>query len=293
MLVYSIGSVTAFSSLHVYAELKATDKTVQMTTVKEQLNTVFTKIMAGTVTREEGAMLLNDCVKNSGAETIKELEYLLINPPQNVHKKTIFHTMVLARNKAFVPLMAITLDNPDEDLAIVAAQELSRLHTDEAQDVLIKHLDIDNYGARKASAEALARGFGQKGADILKEHVINNDVALIRLTSAEALLQAGSAGFKALIELIFCEKSGPSDSAVEVLTKAPGSLLSKEVRPLVDALMVAGDKDDTVAAIALLKIITSLGGLAGRYVDFVRVFEENASEAVRDEAGRTLASIRA
>lgn len=263
-----------------------------MATIKEQLNAVFAKIMAGTVTREEGAMLLGDLVGTDEAGTLKELEYMLENPPQNVHRKTIFHTVVLSRDKAYVPLIAKTLDSQDEDLAIVAAEELSRLHTAEAEKVLCEHLNAETYSTRKASAAALARGCGASGVKLLRDHLLGCTLALYCGTSAEALLQAGRAGIEALIEVLTCGKEAPANSAVEALVKAPGTLLISEIRSLVDALMLAGDSDDSVSIVALLKVIASLGGAAGKYEGFVLAFEENRSSLVSDEAGRTLAAIR-
>jgi hypothetical protein len=263
-----------------------------MATIKEQLNAVFVKIMAGTVTREEGGMLLGDLVGTDKAGTLKELEYLLENPPQNVHRKTIFHTVILSRDKAFVFLIAKTLDSQDEDLAIVAAEELSRLHTAEAEKVLSEHLNVETYSTRKASAAALARGCGANGVKLLREHLLECTLALYCDTSTEALLQAGRAGIETLIEVLACGKEVPTNSAVKALVKAPGTLLISEIRPLVDALMFAGDSDDSVSTVALLKVIASLGGAAGKYEGFVLAFEENRSSLVSDEAGRTLAAIR-
>ncbi len=263
-----------------------------MSTTKEQLYTVFTKISGGTVSREEGSMLLNDLVRSDEAETVKELEYLLENPPQNVHKKTVFHTMVLARNKAYIPLIAKALDNQDEELVVVAAEELSRLHTDEAEGLLLAHLDSDAYHTRKASAEAFAQGFGAKGIRLLKQHVLENTEALFRYTSALALLHAGHNGMTALIEILSCGKEGPVNSVAEVLVKAPEDLLANELRQLIDVLMLAGDRDDPVSIIGLLKVISSLGGRAASYEDFILAFEDNISGLVRDEVGRTMAAIR-
>ncbi|MBE9527653.1 MAG: HEAT repeat domain-containing protein [Proteobacteria bacterium] len=263
-----------------------------MATIKEQLNTLFAKITAGTVTREEGGMLLGDLVGKEEAETLKELAYMVENPPESVNRKTVFHTIVLARNKAYVPLIAKTLDSQDEELAIVAAEELSRLHTAEAVQALGEHLRAETCSTRKASAAALARGCGSNGVQLLREHLLESTQALYCDTSAAALLQAGRAGIEALIEVLVCGKEAPVNSAVEALVKAPGTVLVSEVRSLIDALMLAGDNGDPVSTVALLKVIASLGGAAGKYEGFVLAFEENLSSLVSDEAGRTLAAIR-
>ena len=48
-----------------------------MRSTREKLAHMFSKVMAGTVTREEGTMLLNHLVKEDLAGTIKELAYLI------------------------------------------------------------------------------------------------------------------------------------------------------------------------------------------------------------------------
>ena len=267
-------------------------RTGKMVTIKEQLFTVFTKITGGTVSMEEGSMLLNDLARSDEAETVKELEYLLMNPPQNVPRMTVFQTMVFARNKACISLIAQTLDSDDEELVAIAAEELSRFNTDEATEVLLEHLNAEGYHTRKVCAEAIALGFGAYGVRQLKEHILDKDEALFRDTSALALLQSGRLGIVALIEVLSSGKEVPVNSVVEALVKAPEEALANELKQLIDALMLAGDRDDPVSIIGLLKVIASLGGRAASYEDFILAFEDNLSGLVRNEAGRTLGAIR-
>ncbi|MDP2690278.1 MAG: hypothetical protein Q8P48_09225, partial [Deltaproteobacteria bacterium] len=72
---------------------------------REKLANMFTKVMAGTVTREEGTMLINHLAKEDMASTVSELSYLMENPPPGVFPKTILHTIALSRNKAFHDIM--------------------------------------------------------------------------------------------------------------------------------------------------------------------------------------------
>jgi hypothetical protein len=64
----------------------------------DKLTTMFSKIIAGTVSREEGAILINHLVKESSVETISALSYLIENPPRNVFQKTVLHTIALAED---------------------------------------------------------------------------------------------------------------------------------------------------------------------------------------------------
>ena len=51
-----------------------------MSSIKEKLTNMFEKVMAGTVTREEGTMLLNHLVREDPAGTVAELALLIENP---------------------------------------------------------------------------------------------------------------------------------------------------------------------------------------------------------------------
>ena len=111
-----------------------------MSSIKEKLTNMFQKVMAGTVTREEGTMLLNHLVKEDPAGTVAELALLIENPPAGVFPKTIIHTIALARNKAFYEIMHKSLAHKSEDVSVLAAQELARLRTSEAREALSAHL---------------------------------------------------------------------------------------------------------------------------------------------------------
>src|SRR3972149_4778498 len=162
-----------------------------MADIRGNLINMFLKIMAGTVTREEGAMLINHQIREDKEGALRELAYLIDNPPPNVYQKTMLHTIALARNKAFFPMMVSALDNKNEDVSIFAANELARFRTDEAKDVIVDHLNSEAYHVRKASANALAQGFGKEGIDILKGHILTHPEPFFRATSAHGLLAAG------------------------------------------------------------------------------------------------------
>ena len=82
-----------------------------MSSIKEKLTNMFLKVMAGTVTREEGTMLINHLAKEDPSGTVSELAYLVENPPPGVFQKTILHTISLARNKAFFGIMISCLEH--------------------------------------------------------------------------------------------------------------------------------------------------------------------------------------
>ena len=44
-----------------------------MSSIREKLTNMFSKVMAGTVTREEGTMLINHLAREDLAETVREL----------------------------------------------------------------------------------------------------------------------------------------------------------------------------------------------------------------------------
>jgi hypothetical protein len=60
-----------------------------MSSIREKLTNMFSKVMAGTVTREEGTMLLNHLAKEDQAGTVTELAALIETPPPGVFLKTL------------------------------------------------------------------------------------------------------------------------------------------------------------------------------------------------------------
>lgn len=263
-----------------------------MSSIKDQLSNMLSKVMAGTVTREEGSMLLNDLLKEGEAETLRELTYLVENPPPGVPQKTILHTIAFARNKAFFKIMASSLENENDEVSVQAAHELARFKTDEAKDVLIEHLSAETYQIRKASASAFAQSFGAEGIEILREHILAPPDPLYRATSAEALLGAGRPGLEALLSILSSADPGPIQAVVEVIGSGGGELSDEDMRRIVDALLLAGDREDALAITALLKAVASFGPRAMSLEAYVMAFADHPAEVVRNAAQGTLEKIR-
>lgn len=262
-----------------------------MGTIREKLTNMFSKIMAGTVTREEGTMLINHLAKENLPETVSELAYLIDTPPPGVFSKTILHTIALARNKSFHNILVASLDNENEDVSILAAEELARLKTSEARDVLAGHLTSDAYHVRKASAAALTQF--PDGLAILKEHILTHSEPLFRLTSAQALIRAGKQGIETLLSVL---NSGNADAVVsiaEALIAAGKDLGNSDIPKIFEALMMAGDRKDTQSVLELLKVAGSLQGKAKGFEGYVMAFEDSPFESVREEAQNALKQIRA
>lgn len=252
---------------------------------------MFSKVMAGTVTREEGTMLINHLAKEDLAETVKELSFLIDNPPPGVFPKTILHTIALSRNKSFYNIMVASLEHKNEDVSILAAQELGRLKTADAKHVLAEHLTSEVYHVRKASAIALAQGFPE-GIEILKRQMLTHPEPFYRSTSADALLKAGKRGIDALIEVLSSGNAGAVSSAAEVLSKSSNEIEDSDIPKIFGALMLAGDKKDVSTIIELLKVSASLGARARGFEGFVMAFTDYNYEPIKNEARKALKRIR-
>lgn len=262
-----------------------------MSSIKEKLTSMFSKVMAGTVTREEGTMLLNHLVKEDKAGTLSELAELIVTPPSGVFPKTVLHTIALARNKAFNNLLISCLEHKNEDVVVMAAQELARLRTEESSRVLHEHLSSEAYYVRKASATALAEVFGPDGIKILSEHILTHPEPFYRITSANAMLRAGKKGREALLEILHAGNTAGVATAAEALLAAGDVLTDEDVPKVFSALMEAGDRKDTASIIELLKVIASLKGRASRYRGFIHAFKDYPAEQVGTLAASTLEKI--
>lgn len=263
-----------------------------MRSTRDKLAHMFSKVMAGTVTREEGTLLLNHLVKEDLAGTIKELAYLIDYPPPGVFPKTILHTIALSRNKAFYNIMVGSLEHKNEEVSILAAQELARLKTSEAKVVLVEHLSSEVYHVRKASAIALVEGFAE-GIDIVRRHLMDQAEPFYRSTSALALLTGGRKGMDALLAILNSGEPGPVSTAAETVMGATSRLDAGDIPKVFEALMLAGDRKDSRTIIELLKVATALGGRARGFDGYVQAFVDYPSDAVRNEAVDALRVIRA
>lgn len=259
--------------------------------IKEKLTNMFSKVMAGTVTREEGTMLINHLAKEDPAGTVKELASLIETPPPGVFQKTILHTIALARNKAFFGIMVACLEHRNEDVSVLAAQELAKTKSVDARDTLTEHLDSDVYHVRKASALAMVEGFPD-GVEVVKNHMLRRSEPFYRLTSAQALAKSGKKGVESLLSLMSSGNQGAVMTAAEVLISGSSDMEQGDVQKVFDALLTAGDRKDNHTIIELLKVVAALKGKAGGFEGFVLAFTDYPSESVRREAQSALKKIR-
>ncbi len=259
---------------------------------REKLTNMFTKVMAGTVTREEGTMLINHLVRSSQAEAVKELSSLIETPPPGVFPKTILHTVSLSRNKALHNIIIAGLEHKNEEVSILAAQELASQKTVEAKGVLVEHLDSEMYHVRKASAIALAKGFTD-GLEILRRHILEHKEPFYRSTSVQALMTAGKDGIETLLGILSTGNTGAMETVSEVLVSYNDAIAGADLPKIFDALLKAGDRKDSSAIIALLKVVGALGARARGYEGFVMVFTDHQYDVVRKEATSALKRIRA
>lgn len=264
-----------------------------MSQIREKLSNMFTKVMAGTVSREEGALFINHLVKEAREPTLRELEAMIETPPPGVFPKTILHTVAISRNKVFVDLLVTALEHENTELNELAAHELAMVHTDQARDALAAHLSSPDLHPRKYSAEALAEGFGAEGVEVLKEHVLGEPQEVYRKNSAEALVKGGRRGVEALAELLSAEDSGAAKVAAGVIRASADRLDDEAVAVVVDALREAGDRDDERAVVGLLTVVGAFNERASGFEGFVRVFADHSNESVREAARAALERIGA
>lgn len=259
---------------------------------REKLTQMFSKVMAGTVTREEGTMLINHLAKEDLTSTVMELAYLIENPPPGVYAKTILHTIALARNKAFNNIIVKGLEHKNEDVSVLAAQELARLKTAEAKDVLVEHIGSDVYHVRKISAAALVQGFND-GVDIVARNFENYQEDFYRSTYAQTLLDAGRKGMDALIKVMSSPSSGAAAAAASAVLSAADRLTEQDIPKVFESLMVAGDNNDVEAIVEILKIVARFRGKARGFEGYVRVFLDSNIASVRTEAKSAMSALNA
>lgn len=254
---------------------------------REKLTNMFSKVMAGTVTREEGTMLINVLAKEDLTSTVMELAYLIENPPPGVFAKTILHTIALSRNKAFHNLIVNGLEHKNEDVSVLAAQELARLKTFEAKNVLVEHLSSDVYHVRKISAAVLVQGFPD-GVEIVAGCLEGHKDEFYRSTYAQALLGAGKKGMDTLLRVMSSRSHGAVLSAARTVLSATYKLTEQDIPKVFESLMVAGDNNDAEAIVEILKIVAQLRGRASAYDGYVRAFLDSGTSSVRTGAKTAL-----
>ncbi|MBI5826839.1 MAG: hypothetical protein HZB22_03830 [Deltaproteobacteria bacterium] len=262
-----------------------------MSSIKEQLINMFSKVMAGTVSREEGTMLLNYLVKERQAETVRELVYLIETPPPGVFPKTILHTIALSRNRAFYNIMVAGLCSKHEDVSLLAAEELGKLKTAEAKNTLVEHLKSERYHVRKVSATALAQNY-EDGPAMVEKELLSNPEPFFRTTYAQALARAGKRGIAALLNVMNTGSSAAGVASAEALTSVANELDEKDMQQVFYALMSAGDRKDSMLIIAILKLAGTLSSRVRGFEGYVRAFADHPADIVRDEAKAALRLIK-
>jgi len=259
---------------------------------REKLTNMFSKIMAGAVTREEGTLLINFLAKEDLTSTVMELAYLVENPPPGVYAKTILHTIALARNKAFTNILVKGLEHKNEDVSILAAEELGRQRTSEAKKVLEEHLESDVYHVRKASAAALVKGFSD-GMEIVTRCLEEHTEDFYLATYAQTLLGTGRKGLESLLRVMAQPSRGAAAACARALASAVNKLTEQDIPRVFEALMTAGDNNDVDAIVEILKIVAQLRGKASAYDGYVRAFLDSSAPTVRAEARSTLSALGA
>ncbi len=263
-----------------------------MPTIKDYLTGMFSKVTAGTVSREEGAMLLNHLARENPSETARELAFLIENPPAGVFAKTILHTAALSRNRAFFSVLVANLESANEELSGLSAEELAKQKSQESRNVLAEHLNNEAYHVRRASAEALMSF--DDGPEILKRHILTHPEPFYRSTSADVLVDAGKRGIDCLLDVLNSESPDAVASAAEAIVRRAGDLSDEDVARVFEALVKAGDRGSQPhGIIELLKVAASLGRKAKGYEGYVMAFLDHPSEGVRKEASKALSEIKA
>lgn len=262
-----------------------------MSAVRDQLLSMFARVAAGTVTQEEGTMLINSLVKKEPQDTVKELYDLIHNTPIEFSTQLIFHTVASSRSRAFFDVLTSALDHKSEEVSMFACEELSKYFPAEAQFVLAEHLGSDVYYVRKASGTILVRIFGDTGIDLLTRQLLSHAEHYYRVTSAEVLANAGKKGVDALIRILNSNNHDATATVAEVLAKDPYQINDADVVKIFNALLEAGDAKAKEAVVALLKLVAALGRRAKQFVEYVRAYEDYPDELISAEAWNTLLEI--
>jgi len=263
-----------------------------MTPYIDKLTLMFSKIIAGTVSREEGAILINHLAREDRNNAIVSLSYLIENPPHNVFQKTMLHTIALAKNKAFFNIIAESIHSHDEDVSYLAAQELARLRTEGAKNTLVKNLNNDTYHVRRSAAMALADDYGEEGMEILKKHILTHEEPFYRATSAEGLTATGDRGIALLFSILHSDTPGPAFSAAEAITGIEDEINEDHLPVAMAALMMSGDRRDLPLVVELLKVAALFKKKALKYEPLIKAFADDPSESIRLEAQKTLSRLR-
>lgn len=263
-----------------------------MNTVRTTLINIFTKIMAKTVSREEGAMVLNHMAKQNKAVVLNELNFMIQNPPPNIFPITVLHTITLTRNRVFDNILIGGLEHGNEDISIFSARELAQMKTSDAKKTLAEHLDSNIYHVRKAAANALIESFAEEGIELLKSHILSGRGEFYRITSAEALLKAKRQGIDALLNLLCSGDSAAAATVADILRHAKDDIKEEDMNKLLQALKTAAEQKNAPTIIMLLTLIESLGEKAKSLEKYVQALIQYPFQPVRDSAEKAFKSVK-
>ncbi|HYA86465.1 MAG TPA: HEAT repeat domain-containing protein [Nitrospirota bacterium] len=266
---------------------------VQANDLKDKITAMMLKVAAKTVSREEGALYLNDLMRRSMDKS--KLQRVLLelgqSPPSLVLAKTVFHVISLTNNVAFVEILEAGLKHKDEEVCIFSAEGLARYKNDRARDMLLRHLVDDLYHIRKTSAKVLVTWWGSEGIRLVVAHGLHHHDLYIRDTAASVLADAGAPGLSALLEVIESDNADAIQSAIEALIPFWGRLKKEHVPKLIRALETAIISRQSTTIIAILRLLALLKGLLSGFEEYLAILLNETYEPVRQAASQTLKAV--
>jgi HEAT repeat protein len=267
---------------------------VPASSMDAKVEAMFHKVSSKTITREEGALLLNDLVKQSADKgaLLRIIRDFCQKPPSDVLVKTIFHTVALANNPEFEPILEASLDHDNEEVSFVSAEGLARFRSDKAKNALVRNLDNAVYHVRKASGDVLIRGWGKEGISLVVTHGLSHPDLYVRETAASRLAGNGKRGISALIDVMETNNLDAIHSAAEALIEAGISSAEKDqVKKIIHALTLADSGRQSATVITLMNLLSVLQESVEGFEEYIAAFLSHDAELVRQAARRTLASL--
>jgi HEAT repeat protein len=266
---------------------------VQANDLKDKITAMMLKVAAKTVSREEGALYLNDLMRHSQDKNILQRVLLALGqaPPSLVLAKTLFHVISLTNNEVFAQSLEAGLKHADGEVRVFSAEGLARFKNDLARDTLLRHLVDDSYHVRKASAKVLVNRWGKEGIRLVVTHGLHHPDLYIRDTAASVLASAGAPGISALLEVIESDNMDAVQSATEALIPVWSSLKKEHVPKLIHALETAVISGQSTGIIALLKLLALLKGFLSGFEEYLAILLNETYWPVQEAARQTLNAV--
>jgi len=265
----------------------------QLNVLKDRISVMLQKIATKTVSREEGAMFLNDLMRHSKnkSEILAMILELGQTPPSRVLAKTVYHVLSLTNNTDFARILEAGLEHADEEVCIFSAEGLARYKNDSARNTLLRHLLDTSYHARKASAKVLLKYWGKEGIRLVVAHGLHHQDLYIRVTAASVLADAGAPGLAALLEVMESDDMPAIQSAAEALIPFSTSLKKEDVPKLIHALETAVAARQPTTVVALLKLFVVLKELLSGFEEYLAILLNDTFEPVRQSARQALNAV--